>query len=174
MSTNKIALFLAGVALVMLSSAKNETEESYKEQIQSISSLPLVSGDTLSPEDLNGKLIILNFWASYDAASRINNYNLLRLNQSYEGKTFFNAEGLEVVSVSLDIYRSQLVKAIAADETHCFRHICDFQGVESSLCRSFDIDAPVNILIGTDGRVLARDYGVEKIESALQTLHANN
>ncbi|MDO4461716.1 MAG: TlpA disulfide reductase family protein [Bacteroidia bacterium] len=174
MSTNKISLLIAMVTLIVLSSAKKETEESYKEQIRNISSLPLVGGDTLTAEEIEGKLIILNFWASYDAASRINNYDLLRLNQSYQDKSFFEADGLEVVSVSLDTYRSQLVKAIAADETQCFKHICDFKGTESALCKSFDIDGPVNILISTDGRVLARDYGVGKIESALATLHANN
>lgn len=174
MSTNKFALIIGAATVVMLSAAKQESEESYAEQIRNISSLPLVSGDTLAPETLDGKLLIVNFWASYDAASRINNYELVRLNQSYQDASFFQAEGLEVVSVSLDTYRSQLLKAIEADETQDFLHICDLQGTESDLCRSFDVDRPVNLLIGTDGRVLARDYGVEKIEAALETLHANN
>lgn len=174
MSTNKFALIIGAAAVIILSAAKQESEESYTEQIRNISRIPLVSGDTLAPETLDGKLLIVNFWASYDAGSRINNYDLVRLNQSYQNETFFHAEGLEVVSVSLDTYRSQLLKAIEADETQDFLHICDLRGTESELCRAFDVDRPVNILIGTDGRVLVRDIGVEKIESALETLHANN
>lgn len=174
MFNNKRSFIIGLAGVLVFSAAKTGVEESYENQIQHISHLPLVSGDTITPEHLNGKLLLLNFWASYDAESRINNYNLLRLSEDYQNTSFFNAQGLEVVSVSLDTYRSQLLKAIEADETQDFLHICDFKGTDSEICRSFDIDRPVNLLVSTDGRVLARDYGVSLIEEALETLHENN
>ncbi|MCF0190219.1 MAG: TlpA family protein disulfide reductase [Marinilabiliaceae bacterium] len=167
----KLTLFVCLAALVMFAAAKRETEQMvYADQISNICNYPQLTGDTLKEEDLKGKLIILNFWASYDPVSRMNNYELLQLGKRYSDSDFFKAKGLEVLSISLDIYKSQLVKAIELDDTKEFKHFCDFSGVDSELCEAFDVTEPVNLLIDSEGMVIARDFGVTSIASTLEIL----
>lgn len=155
----------------MLSSNKKEAESQvYTEQMQKMDGIEEVNGRRLSTDSLKGKMIILNFWASYDAQSRINSYKLLQVAEDYESQKFHNGDGLEVVSVSLDKYRSPLKKAIQTDGTECFHHICDYKGVDSDWAKLFEVYSPVNLLIDADGKVVARDFNVETMRVTLDML----
>lgn len=161
---------LAAMALVFTSSKKENEENFYLDEIQSLAQEALVGGGTLNADSLEGKMLILSFWASYDPASRINSYNLLQTCGRYAGAQFGSAGGLRVVCVSLDTFRSPMLKAIKADGTEEFFHVCDFKGVESGLARGFDVNRPVNLLVSPDGRILARDFGTKTIDRALEML----
>ncbi len=155
----------------MLSSGKQETTEAlYTEQIKALEGRATVSGDTISKADIEGKMLILNFWASYDATSRMNSYQLVGLANEYADADFYNSKGLNVVSVSLDKYTSPMKKAIATDGTESFLHICDKQGTESEMARNFDVNRPVNLLIDSKGKIVARDFHVDDLRKTLEML----
>lgn len=161
-------------ALVLFSSNKKEnTCQLYNEQIAAMAGMEQVSGQHIIGDSLNGKMLLLNFWASYDAQSRMNNYHLVQLSETYKNSQFYNGEGLQVVSISLDRYKSPLKKAIETDGTKNFYHICDFKGTESELAKSFDINRPVNLLLDADGKIVARDFNVEALATALEMLSYN-
>ncbi len=164
-----------GIAtLILMSSGKKETtEELYAEQIKALEGRTTVSGDTISAADIDGKMLILNFWASYDATSRMNSYQLVTLANEYADAEFYNSKGLGVVSVSLDKYYSPMMKAIATDGTESFMHICDKRGTESEMAQSFDVNRPVNLLIDSEGKIVARDFHVGDIRKTLEMLAAN-
>ncbi len=171
MTTSKIYGSLSLAAIVLLSSGKKETtEQFYNEQIKSLAGCATVGGDTIRLSDVEGKMLIVNFWASYDATSRINSHSLVTLSQEYADAHFFSGEGLGVVSVSLDNYISPLKKAIATDGTDNFLHICDLQGVDSQLAKNFDVNRPVNLLIDADGKIVARDFQVSNLRQTLEML----
>ncbi|MCU4173655.1 TlpA family protein disulfide reductase [Carboxylicivirga sp. N1Y90] len=130
----------------------------------------LIDGTPLKLEDLKGKMVIINFWASYHAPSRMNNFYLNQLFEKNTGTHFHNGEELVVLSISLDRFRSPLNLAIEQDETENFKHICDFKGMEGDLSKLYNIDEPINILIDGDGRILAKDVGYSKIEKSLNFL----
>lgn len=172
MIKTKISILLTVVVVVALlsSSKKDTTEQLYSAQIKSISAMNQVDGTPVSSDSLKGKMLILNFWASYDATSRINNFELLKLSDEYRNVSFYNGEGLSVVSISLDKFKAPLRKAIATDGTDCFSHICDYKGVDSELALSFDVNRPVNLLVDADGKIVARDFNVGTLRSALQMM----
>lgn len=166
-----VLVSLAVLAIASLSSSKKDTtQQHYATQIESMAGLECIGGEQLDVDSLNGKMIILNFWASYDATSRINNYDLLKLSEEYSDKVFHQGEGLEVVSISLDKFKSPLKKAISTDGTEKFYHICDYKGLESELAKSFDVNRPVNLLLDSNGTIVARDFNVATLRSALGML----
>lgn len=173
MNKTKIYLLIS-VAILMTaslsSSKKDTTQELYADKVLAMSGLECVGGGQLHADSLNGKMIILNFWASYDATSRINNYELVKLSEEFANKSFHLGDGLEVVSISLDKFKSPLKKAIATDGTEIFYHICDYKGLESDLAKSFDVNRPVNLLLDSNGTIVARDFNVSTLRSALSML----
>jgi len=130
----------------------------------------LIDGTPLKLEDFKGKMVIINFWASYHAPSRMNNFYLKQLLEGNTKTHFHNGEELVVLSISLDRFRSPLNLAIEQDETEVFKHVCDYKGMEGDLSILYNIDEPMNILIDGDGRILAKDVGYSKIEKSLSFL----
>lgn len=166
-----ICTFLLAVATIVFTSSKKENQENfYLDELHALAQESLINGQTLSQDSLEGKMLILSFWASYDPASRINNYHLLQLDNRYAQANFNGGGGLKVVCVSLDTFKSPMLRAIEADGTSDFFHICDLKGEDSQLAHDFDVNRPVNLLISPDGRILARDFGTQIIASTLDML----
>lgn len=158
-------------AMVFLSSNKREVgSQIYANELSKIDGIQEVCGDTLHIESFKNKMLIINFWASYDAQSRINSYQLIQTLENYKDASFHNGEGIDVLSISLDKFKSPLKKAIQTDGTTEFHHICDYKGVESDLAKLFEVYRPVNLLVDADGRVVARDFNVETLQSTLAML----
>lgn len=132
----------------------------------------LIDGTPFNLEDLQGKMVLLNFWASYDAQSRMNNYHINELYSTYQNEKFLKGKELVVVSISLDRFKAPLKLAIEQDETMEFKHICDFMGSNGSISTMYNINKPVNILIDGEGRIVNKDVEYSKIERSLAFLSA--
>ncbi len=68
--------------------------------------LPDVKGDTISLVSQKGKVILLDFWASWCMPCRVSNRKLVKLYDKYKNK------GFEIFGVSLDEDRRDWLKAI--------------------------------------------------------------
>ena len=143
---------------------------SYIDELKSLAEETLVDGAQLCADSLDGKMVVLSFWASYDPVSRINSYDLLRINDDFAEASFEGGSGLAVVCVSLDQFVTPLKKAIEADGTASLTHICDRLGKESPLAKGFDVNRPVNLLMSADGHIVARDFGTNTIRETLEFL----
>ncbi len=132
----------------------------------------LIDGSSFNLSDYRGKMVILNFWASYHAQSRMNNFHLNQIRSDYLKQDFHKGQDLVVISVSLDRFKSPLNLAIEQDETTEFKHICDFAGKDGSIAKMYDINNPINILIDGEGRIVIKDAEYSKIEKSLSFLSA--
>ncbi|WP_231632449.1 TlpA disulfide reductase family protein [Mangrovimonas sp. TPBH4] len=122
-------------------------------------------GEPLKLSNTNGKLIFLEFWASWCGPCREENPNLVKTYKE------FNPKGFEVFAVSLDEDKEKWVKAIEKDSLN-WLHVSDLKGFGNEASLIYGINAiPDNFLIAENGEIIARDlYGKEltqKLEELL-------
>ena len=131
----------------------------------------LLDGTPLNTDSLKGKMVLLDFWASYDAKSRTESYKKREIYNQYKDASFLNGEELVIVSISLDRFKTPLKQAIERDGMYDFKHICTFNGRQSELATRFDANEELtDYLIDGDGRVVASTGDIEKIEQTLDRL----
>jgi len=132
----------------------------------------LINGEPFSMDNLKGKMVIIDVWASYDASSRVKNNEIKELKDRFANSGFVNGKGLEVVSVSLDRFMTPLKEAIEMDEIENFYHICDMQG-KNGLVKNLQVTEPVTILVDGSGRIVTKTKSLDKVSDLLSSLVRN-
>ncbi len=106
--------------------------------------------------NLRGKLVLVNFWASLVAPCRFENPNIVKAYNQYKDKSFTNAQGFTIYSVSLDSNVESWKKAITSDKLSWPYQVSDLKGYDSEIAAAYGIKSiPYNYLIDGDGKVLA-------------------
>lgn len=124
-------------------------------------SLPTVSGEQVTLSSFKGKYVLVDFWASWCRPCRMENPNVVAAYNKYKDKNF------TVLGVSLDDDKDKWQEAIAKDGL-TWTHISDLKGWESVAARTYGIESiPSNVLVGPDGKVIARDLRGEALEEKL-------
>jgi len=114
---------------------------------------------------LRGKVVLLDFWASWCRPCRMENPNVVRLYKAYHDR------GFEVFSVSLDKSRDSWLEAIAQDGLEWDNHVSDLKGWSSSGGKTYGISSiPATVLIGPDGTILARNLRGSELEKKLEEI----
>lgn len=126
--------------------------------------LPAAGGDTLCLSALKGKVVLLDFWASWCGPCRVANKGLVKLYAKYKPK------GFEIFSVSLDERNEDWLKAVKKDKI-TWLQVIDHGGWETPTARNWGISAlPTTYLIDRDGRLLAMELEGKELEKALKAL----
>ncbi|MBQ9638782.1 MAG: AhpC/TSA family protein [Bacteroidales bacterium] len=127
--------------------------------------LPSPNGDTLRLSSLKGRIIMIDFWASWCRPCRMENPNVVRVYDKYHDK------GFEIFSVSLDNNKQAWVNAIAQDGLKWPNHVSDLAGWGSSAAALYGVRSiPHTILVDRHGRVIARNLRAETLEQKLEEL----
>lgn len=121
-------------------------------------------GENLSLSDLRGKVILLDFWASWCGPCRRENPNVVRVYQKYKEK------GFDILSVSLDKTRDRWLKAIEQDQM-TWHHVSDLKGWQNEVAQSYGVHSiPQTILLDAEGKILARNLRGAELERKLAEL----
>ncbi|WP_020570020.1 TlpA family protein disulfide reductase [Neolewinella persica] len=122
---------------------------------------PNPEGETISLESLRGKVVLLDFWASWCGPCRRENPNVVKLYDKYKEK------GFEILGVSLDKTKDRWVKAIADDKL-TWLHISDLKGWQSEYGRLYGVSSiPQTVLLDEEGKIIARNLRGAALEQKL-------
>ncbi|MBS1659905.1 MAG: TlpA family protein disulfide reductase [Bacteroidetes bacterium] len=121
-----------------------------------------LGGKTVSFADYSkGKVVLIDFWASWCVYCREENPNLVKTYEKYKGK------GFEVLGVSLDDSKAKWAGAVQADGLS-WEQVSDQKGWNSDIAAMYGVQAlPMNFLIGRDGKILAKDLRGEQLQKVL-------
>lgn len=113
--------------------------------------LPALSGETMRLADLRGKVVVLNFWATWCMPCRTEMSTIEALYQRYKER------GLEVLAVNLDMLYTAGVEAFVKEVMVTFQILLD---PAWSTARSYRVlGLPTTYLIDRAGNVVAREVG---------------
>ena len=100
---------------------------------------------------LKGKVVLVDFWASWCAPCRESNPSVVKLYQKYKAK------GFEVFGVSIDSKKANWLKAIKQDRI-TYTQVNDPAGWKSPVAERWGVDQiPTTFLIDKSGKVRAID-----------------
>ncbi len=117
-----------------------------------------VDGKMMSLKDLRGKVVLIDFWASWCGPCRHENPNVVEAYNKYKSAKFKEGKGFEIFSVSLDAYKEAWVKAIDQDKLDWKYHVCDFKKWSNDAARLYKVNSiPTNVLIDANGVILAKN-----------------
>lgn len=124
------------------------------------------SGNERKLSALKGKVVLIDFWASWCGPCRQENPNVVRL------YTAHNKEGFEVFSVSLDQDKDAWTKAIAKDGLIWKNHVSDLKGWDTPLTQTYGFNSiPYTVLVNRQGNIVGVGLRGKELEQKLiQTL----
>src|ERR1700730_240336 len=96
-------------------------------------SLPDLNGRTVSLSELKGKVVLIDFWASWCGPCRHNNPHLVKLYNKYHNR------GLEIFGVSLDEDADSWKKAVSHDKL-VWIQVLDDKGWEGPSASIYRVD----------------------------------
>lgn len=117
----------------------------------------------LALSSLKGKVVLIDFWASWCGPCRAENPNVVRAYNKYKSK------GFDIYSVSLDKDMDKWKQAIKADGLTWKNHVCDFKFWQSPVVALYNFNAiPTNVLIDGEGKILAKNLRGEALDKKLE------
>jgi thiol-disulfide isomerase/thioredoxin len=128
-------------------------------------SLPDRDGKIRKLSSLKGKVVLVDFWASWCGPCRKENPNVVAIYGKYHDK------GFEVFSVSLDKDRDSWLNAIAKDNLLWPDHVSDLKYWKSEGAATYGVSAiPFTVLIDKKGKIVAKKLRGEELENKVKEL----
>lgn len=123
------------------------------------------SGKIMKLSDLKGKVVLVDFWASWCGPCRAENPNVVKMYEKFKDK------GFTIFSVSLDEDASKWKEAIEKDKLSWANHVSDLKGWKSSVVANFGIEGiPHTVLLNKEGKIIGKNLRGEKLEETLTKL----
>jgi len=114
---------------------------------------------------MKGKVVLIDFWASWCGPCRKENPNVVAIYGKYHDK------GFEVFSVSLDKDRSSWLAAIAKDNLSWPNHVSDLKYWKSAGAATYGVTSiPFTVLVDKKGRIVAKKLRGEELENKVKEL----
>lgn len=121
-------------------------------------------GNKVVLSSFKGKSVLLNFWGSWNSASRIENQELKQIVKAYDNKK------LVVINVGLEARREYWNKAISEDKLVGY-NVSDMKFMKNEIAQLYRISAvPQNVLIDETGKIIARNLKGKQLEEKLNSL----
>ena len=122
----------------------------------------------ISLASLKGKVVLIDFWASWCGPCRKENPNVVRIYDKYKAK------GFTIMSVSLDTDKDKWIAAINQDKLTWPNHVSDLGGWNSRVSKMYQVNSvPFTVLIDKEGNIIKTNLRGEELEKELENIFKN-
>ena len=126
-------------------------------------SLKNPEGKVIKLSSLRGKVVLVDFWASWCSPCRRENPNVVKMYNKYKD------QGFTVYSVSLDKDPEAWKRAIKADGLAWPNHVSDLLEWNTPLLQTYGFNSiPYTVLVGKDGKILGTNLRGASLEQKLK------
>ena len=121
-------------------------------------------GEDLSLSDLRGKVVLIDFWASWCGPCRKENPKVVKLYDKYKD------QGFEILGVSLDKDMKRWTQAIEKDGLE-WKHVSDLKGWKNAAAQTYSVRSiPHTVLLDENGNIIARNLRSKALERQLEKI----
>jgi thiol-disulfide isomerase/thioredoxin len=132
--------------------------------------LPNSTGVSVPLSSFKGKVVLIDFWASWCAPCVKEQPELAELYKQYKGSVFNKGKGFEIYGVSLDNKKAEWESSIKKMNLNWIQ-VSDLKFWTSPVAKTYNIQAlPFNVLIDDKGIILAKNLHGDALKQFLKTL----
>jgi len=126
--------------------------------------MTLDSSGMVGPEDYRGKVLLIDFWASWCGPCRRENPNVVKMYNKHKD------QGFDILGVSLDKQYKRWADAVKKDNLQ-WAHVSDLKGWQNAVAQQYGVRSiPATVLLDREGRIVARNLRGRQLENKVAEL----